>query len=115
MPIHIDGLSIKGCGYGMVLGKDVDVRAKNVSIEDCGSAIVHGDGAREVNLFKLISENIISNDRDELIQSLAEFMNSKNKTSALPFYERFVALAANHMTLLGPYLPALTKALSNLS
>jgi len=49
--------------------------------------------------------------RDDLRNKIAEMEGNVGKASFLKSYSDFVALAANHMTILGPFLPALTQFL----
>lgn len=45
----------------------------------------------------------------ELLALLKELQASQGKPGFLPLYQRFMAAAANHMTILAPFLPALAQ------
>jgi len=49
--------------------------------------------------------------KKELLTKTAELESEVGKSGFLKKYTDFVALAANHMTVLGPFIPALTKLL----
>jgi len=67
-------------------------------------------------VFKEIRKSIETGVGDEklkaaLLQKASELEEVVGKASFLQKYSDFVALAANHMTLLGPFIPALTQLL----
>ncbi len=47
--------------------------------------------------------------RDKLLKKLDELDNTKNKKEFNKNYAEFIQLAANHMTILAPFIPALTE------
>ncbi len=52
-------------------------------------------------------------ERNEILNSLNELESSKGSGNFIQKYQAFIASAANHMTLLAPFIPALTQMLSN--
>lgn len=93
---------------------------------------VNGDNARVVidsqdysinianskNIFsqlaKVISENIEDTQkRGELLAKTSELEQDIGKPSAFKKYSEWVELAANHMKVLGPFIPALTKLIEH--
>lgn len=52
--------------------------------------------------------------RDELLQLVAEMHeNSQDKPKYLSLYQKFISIAADHLGVLGPFLPAITGLLTN--
>jgi hypothetical protein len=114
MPIFISGGRISNCGVGILSEGNADIRTEGLFIDNCGHAVVQ----REVSTSALVEEirqRVLSDDRDELIRCVEAMTASTTKPQAMPFYERFMALAANHMTLLAPFFPAIEKILHGLS
>ncbi|WP_026826971.1 hypothetical protein [Exiguobacterium artemiae] len=63
---------------------------------------------------KILSENV--NDQDELreLRILVNNMESTQNTSAFTqAYQKFVTSAANHITILTPFIPALTQMITS--
>jgi hypothetical protein len=58
-------------------------------------------------LTDLIRENI--QDNSELIRLIDEMKQQQGKSGFLSNYQSFIASAANHMTLVAPFIPALTQ------
>lgn len=64
-------------------------------------------------LREIISESEIpQNERTEIITQIDELEESVGKPSFLEKYQNFITAAANHMTLISPFIPELTKLLS---
>lgn len=55
------------------------------------------------------SEIADDQDRHELLALVRELSASKDTSNFLEVYQRFMAAAANHVTVLGPFLPALAQ------
>jgi hypothetical protein len=51
-------------------------------------------------------------ERTELIAAIAAMEKAHNTPTFVERYKDFIALAANHMTIIGPFLPALSALLS---
>ena len=65
-----------------------------------------------LNLREHIEENVPDvADREELLERLNALQNATDKKSILERYQDFIASAANHMTLIAPFIPALTQLL----
>jgi hypothetical protein len=65
-----------------------------------------------LNLREHIEENVQDEaDRKDLLERLAALEKTKEKASLLKRYQEFIAAAANHMTLIAPFVPALTQLL----
>jgi hypothetical protein len=61
-------------------------------------------------LTKVINDHVEdAQKRDVLLAKTSELEQSVGKPTAFKKYSEWVELAANHMTLLGPFIPALTK------
>ncbi len=65
-------------------------------------------------LFRLLREEISSKieENSSLLLSLSEMEESAGKSTFTEKYKTFIANAANHMTVITPFLPALTSLLS---
>lgn len=50
-------------------------------------------------------------DRDALIEAIASLKGAANSPERLSAYQRLVAAGANHMTVLAPFIPALSQLL----
>ncbi len=61
------------------------------------------------NLIDVIKENIENN--NEIINAVEDFKNSVGKKSIIEKYQNFIASVANHMTIILPFIPALTQLL----
>jgi hypothetical protein len=53
-------------------------------------------------------------ERDELLARLADLQSAQGTPTYLDRYQGFIAAAANHMTILAPFLPALTQLMGKL-
>ena len=49
----------------------------------------------------------------QILGKLAELEEAKGTTSFMQKYQAFIASAANHMSLIAPFLPALTQMLGS--
>ena len=115
------------------------IKVKNESVAETNPSIqnviynLHGQNSR-INIHSVDnSNNIISVDQDKLYADLRQVIaeNVNNKTEREEFlkkiteleqvtgtksfqekYKEFMALAANHMTIIAPFLPALAQMLS---
>lgn len=93
---------------------------------------LHGDNSRVYNNSVDNSKNVVSSDNDgeifvllrqiieeylssntALLNLVSEMQQSHNDKSfvSLDMYQKFIAQAANHMTLFSPFIPALTEML----
>ncbi len=52
------------------------------------------------------------NERNEIVARLKELEKARGSEGFLPAYKSFIASAADHMTLFGPFLPMLTQMLT---
>jgi hypothetical protein len=61
-------------------------------------------------LQRTIEERILAErERDELLTRLADLQSTQGMPAYLEQYQRFIAAAANHLTILAPFLPALAQ------
>jgi hypothetical protein len=113
------GLEIVNAGLASVSNAEfVDC---GVSIQNANTALV--DNIRIIESSRIsceklryvLSNHIESNDRDEQIDCLNEILKADRKKIASPIYDRFVSLAANHMTILAQFIPALQNIVNGLS
>jgi hypothetical protein len=62
------------------------------------------------NELKLVLDGIIEGEiKEKSLQLLEELNKSKRTPSYLQNYQDFIALMANHMTVIAPFIPALTQ------
>lgn len=61
------------------------------------------------NLKKALEEISEEEIKEKAIQMIDELQSSKNTSSYLVKYQNFIALLANHMTVIAPFIPALTE------
>ena len=61
----------------------------------------------------VLSSTLAEGDRVKLVTSIDAMESAKSTPTFLDRYKEFIGLAADHMTLLAPYLPALTAWLCN--
>jgi hypothetical protein len=65
---------------------------------------------------RTIEERVIAEqERDELLARLADLQSAQSTPAYPEQYQRFIAAAANHITILAPFLPALTQLMGKLS
>jgi hypothetical protein len=61
-------------------------------------------------LRRTIEEGVlVEQERNELLARLADLQSTQGTPSYLERYQSFIAAAANHITILAPFLPALTQ------
>jgi hypothetical protein len=61
----------------------------------------------------LVNSDISSEERAEIISHVDEMEASVGKPSFLTRYQAFITATANHMTVISPFIPELTKLLTN--
>jgi len=88
----------------------VNINSKDYSINIANSKIVF-DEIRKTIESEIQDENL----KRDLQNKVAEMEQSVGKNTFLPKYSEFVALAANHVTVFAPLLPALTQFLTGSS
>lgn len=64
------------------------------------------------DLRKTVDNDISSPDKEKLLQKISELENAKDSNSFSKKYSEFMAIAANHTTVLAPYFPALVQFLT---
>jgi hypothetical protein len=77
----------------------------SVNIVTLSTAEVFGE------LREIVSKDVPEQDREALLAKIAEMVKSQGTPSFLECYREFIALAANHLTVLAPVLPALAQML----
>ncbi|MDR2275345.1 MAG: hypothetical protein LBF27_30840 [Sphingobacterium sp.] len=87
-------------------------RVYNNSVDNSSNVISSDQGAEVfILLNKIIEEQLSSNSK--LLDLVKDMEQSKKDKSfiSLETYQKFIAQAANHMTLFSPFIPALTEML----
>jgi hypothetical protein len=83
------------------------------SIDQSRNVVSSGDGNVFAQIADVLNRQISETDERTRLLALLETMeNNSKKKEFLPSYQAFVAAAANHMTILAPFIPALTSMLS---
>lgn len=87
----------------------------NINSQDHSTNIIQKDlvGIFD-DLKNTISSHIPTEDAEALLQTVREMENTVGKKSFIQAYQDFIELAANHATVLAPFLPALAHLLSSL-
>lgn len=76
---------------------------------------VSGDARVFCDLQRVVSESgIDAGDRARLLAAIGDMEKAHNTPSFRDRYREFIALAADYMTLIGPYVPALAGLLATL-
>ena len=79
----------------------------NVGSTDNSTNVVH-QGVSFAELRGAIETRIAdATERAAILEALARLESATDRESGTSLYERFIATAANHMTIVGPFLPAL--------
>ncbi|MGG6360981.1 hypothetical protein ACQ5SI_17265 [Peribacillus frigoritolerans] len=70
----------------------------------------------EIKIFNQIKEaikesDILATEKDKLISNVSELEESVGTSNYQSKYQNFIASAANHMTIIAPFIPELTKLL----
>ena len=86
----------------------ININSKDYSINIANSKIVF-DEIRKTIESEIQDENL----KRDLQSKVAEMEQSVGKNTFLPKYSEFVALAANHVTVFAPLLPALIQFLTS--
>jgi hypothetical protein len=85
----------------------------NIHAPDYSTNVVHSEAPAVFNdLIHVITTQIAdAKERDNLLKRVGELEETHGKASFLSKYQEFVTAAANHMTVLAPFLPALSALL----
>lgn len=89
-------------GNANINSTDKSVRNINISYNDA-------------NLFEKMSEvasNITEESKNDIIMAIEDMKNNYNKPSLKEKYYKFIEVAANHMVLFTPFIPALTEMIN---
>jgi len=96
----------------------------SINVAGANSRVNIGSSDSSINV---ANENVVENirqalgtavedaqHREELERLLSHIATAKDKGSFTAAYQQFITSAANHMTILAPFLPALTNILTHL-
>src|SRR5207245_2165764 len=81
----------------------VTVHGTDASVSGLDQQTVFAD------LRRVVERSVPESDRARLLEKIADLEAAKGKPGFLERYKQFIELAAAHMTLIGPYIPALTQ------
>jgi hypothetical protein len=62
---------------------------------------------------KITSDVPAGDERDEILERLTQLEKTQNSPTFAQRYTEFISVAANHMALIAPFIPALTEMLNN--
>ena len=117
--------------YSLILRKDSSLLQKERSVNPTNISISNVSGKVNINsvdssinettinigtTFNQIRDTINAADidtpeKESLIEKLADLETSINTSGYATKYKEFIQLAANHMTIIAPFIPALTNLL----
>lgn len=85
----------------------------NVQSHDHSTNIVHSDSSQVFADMRqtVLSQVALESERTVLLERIEELEKTSGTPGFTTRYQEFIAAAANHMTLLAPFLPALTSML----
>lgn len=86
-------------GNANINSTDNSVRNTNISYND----------AKLFEKMLEIASNITEENRNDIVMAIEDMKNNYNKPSLKEKYYKFIEVAANHMTLFAPFIPALTE------
>jgi hypothetical protein len=88
----------------------------NIGSVDSSTNVVNVAPTELFTQLRLIIEEKVQaeQEREELLARLADLQSTQGTPTYLDRYQRFIAAAANHMTILAPFLPALTQLMGKL-
>lgn len=79
----------------------------NINSTDNSSNVVH-NGLPFANIRRVIESGIHDdNERRDILTKLGDLEAAQDRESGSERYQKFISTVANHMVILGPYLPAL--------
>jgi hypothetical protein len=87
-----------------------NTRVYNDSIDNSKNIININNSELFDSLIRTIKDQV--SDNSELINFVREMEKNQGKSGFVKSYQDFISSAANHMTILAPYLPALTQLLT---
>lgn len=86
-------------GNANINSTDNSVRNTNISYND----------AKLFEKMLEVASNITEENRNDIVMAIEDMKNNYNKPSLKEKYYKFIEVAANHMTLFAPFIPALTE------
>lgn len=85
----------------------------NINSQDSSTNTITITSANVIaELGKVIAWQVTGEQKDKLLAKLEEMSRARDKEAKLNKYQEFIALAANIITIIGPFLPALTTWLA---
>jgi hypothetical protein len=85
----------------------------NVNSNDHSHNVIVADNAFAELKYKIKSDVSDTEDRNRLLTAIEDMQKHRNDRAGFAAaYQKFITSAANHMTLIAPFLPAITNLLS---
>jgi len=85
----------------------------NVNSTDNSSNVVNQSHAFFVQMREAAQNIETEQERADILARIEELEQSKGKSGFLQAYQKFMSIAAVHMTVFAPFVPALTEMLSH--
>lgn len=103
-------------GQGNVIYNIYGMQSRvNINSQDHSVNIVQKDAAGIFeDLKNVILSGVPDEEADVLLKTVQDMENSQGQKGFLQAYQDFMQLAANHITVVAPFLPALAQLLSSL-
>lgn len=115
MPITIKDADISQCNTAIRLSHGVDVDIQGLKVRDCVNGIVVGEDGTNFDIVAYIKDKMSSDDREEIIENATSLLSANDKKTGMPFYERLMSLAADHATVFAPIAPLLRQVFERLT
>ncbi|MFS8368402.1 hypothetical protein ACJRO0_13055 [Acetobacter oryzifermentans] len=95
----------------------VNGNGSRVNISSTDNSVNNAENVQKFEelMQKIIAAEIENEVKANLLQSAAQMQSAKKQEDFSSAYQKFVASAANHMTIITPFLPFLTNILAKLS
>lgn len=103
----------KGGFYNIKLhgdGSRINIGSTDNSVNISNKADTFSEIKKEIQKFEIDSDV-----KEKLLESIDGMRDAKTQEQFGSYYHRFIASAANHMTIITPFLPSLTNFLSNMA
>ena len=85
----------------------------NINSQDSSVNIINVESEKLfADLRQTIQEEIGGNEKEKLLELLSQVERSEGESDFSESYAKFMAFAANHVSVLSPFFPALSQLLS---
>jgi hypothetical protein len=88
-----------------------NARVNTNSVDQSVNVVMSSSEEIFANLREVITSGVQGDEKAEILARLSDLEAAQKSPSVLQLYTEFIAVAANHMTLIAPFIPALTEML----